>query len=199
MRCDDCREAISARLDGEELPADLAAYESHLTGCAACQAFEASATSLHRAVRVRPADTVPDLSRAIMAKAPRPQATPEWPRYALLAVALTQIVLALPALLFGDDPGASTHVAREIGSFDIALAIGLLVAAWQPRRAVGLLPFATALAGALMLTAALDVAAGRAGAAGEVHHILDLVGLAVLWILSRPAGARFNLRMRLPA
>ena len=66
-------------------------------------------------------------------------------RWALFVVALTQLVLAAPALLLGEDTGATVHVARELGAFDLALAVGLLVAAWQPARAWGLLPVVAAL------------------------------------------------------
>jgi predicted anti-sigma-YlaC factor YlaD len=188
MRCDECREAISAQLDGEEPGAPFPDVEAHVASCAECSRFAVTATELHRAVRVRAADSVPDLSRAILATASRPAAPREWARYVLLTVALTQLVLALPALFLGHDPGASTHVARELGSFDVALGIGWLVAAWRPSRAVGLLPFAAALAGTLMVTAVLDVADGRVGVLGEAHHVLDVVGLVVLWVLSRPTG-----------
>jgi predicted anti-sigma-YlaC factor YlaD len=192
MRCEECREAVSARLDGEASELDAAAADAHLVGCAECRAFEGSATALHRSLRVRPAEPVPDLTAAILAKVPAPSAgrgrvatAREWPRYALFAVALTQLLLALPALLLGHDPGTSAHVARELGSWDVALGIGLLVAAWQPRRAAGLLPFAAALAAALAVTAAFDVAGGRVPIAGEAHHVLDVAGLAVLWVLAR--------------
>ena len=100
-------------------------------------------------------------------------------RYVLLWVGLTQLVLAVPALA-GDDRGASTHVARELGSWAVALAVGLLVVAWQPRRAAGLLPFALALSGAMALTASLDVIAGHAPASGELLHVLDVAGVAAM-------------------
>ena len=190
MRCDDVQDAVSARLDGEALPPgfDDAAVDAHLVTCAACAAFAGGAAAQHRALRVRAADPVPDLTGPILAAvapvAPRP--VREWVRYALLAVAATQLVLALPALVLGDDPDASIHVARELGSFDIALAVGLLWAAWQPRRAAGLLPMVAALAGAMALTAVLDVVGGDAPAGGEAHHLLDLAGLVLLWALAHP-------------
>ena len=191
MRCERCRDAISAQLDGEPTGVPDDELVRHLGACAACQAFARDAEALHRAVRVHAAEPVPDLSAAILARAPRPTATRrEAARYVLLAVALTQLVVALPALVLGHDPGASTHVAREMGSFDVALGFGLLVAAWQPARAAGLLPFAAALAGTLMVTAALDVVDGRVPLGGESHHVLDVVGLVALWMLSRPVGTR---------
>jgi predicted anti-sigma-YlaC factor YlaD len=86
-------------------------------------------------------------------------------------------------------------VARELGSWDVALAVGLLVAAWQPRRAAGLLPFAFALAGATALTAIVDIASGRAPAAGEALHLLDLVSVGALWFAARrPTSLRWPAR-----
>jgi predicted anti-sigma-YlaC factor YlaD len=99
-------------------------------------------------------------------------------------VGLVQVVLAAPPL-FGSVAGTSVHVAREVGSFDLAIGVGLLVVAWQPRRAPGLLPMVAALVGALVFTAALDVTTGRVSVAAEVPHILDLIGLAALWLLAR--------------
>jgi predicted anti-sigma-YlaC factor YlaD len=190
MGCDDIQDALSARLDGEDLPPGLddELVDRHVGGCARCAAFAAGAAAQHRVLRLRPAEPVPDLTSAIIAAtAPaRPQPVREWARFALLAVAATQLVLAVPALLLGDDPGASIHVARELGSFDVAIAVGLLWAAWQPRRAAGLLPLAVALAGAMALTAVLDVVGDDAPAIGEAHHLLDLAGLWLLWSLSRP-------------
>jgi predicted anti-sigma-YlaC factor YlaD len=195
MRCEECREAVSARLDGELTELGAAGLDVHLLACAECRAFERSAIELHRSLRVRPAEPVPDLTSAILAKAPRPDRTPaavaparEWPRYALLAVALTQLIIALPALL-GAASSTTAHASRELSSWDVALGIGLLVAAWQPRRAAGLLPFAAALAAALAVTAVLDAAGGRVPIAREAHHVLDIAGLVVLWVLARTPHA----------
>ncbi len=211
MECDAVREALSARLDGEPSgqPDDL--VDAHLTGCRACTAWSEELATLHRMVRVREAEPVPDLSAAIVAAfdpspADRRRAVARsrrpvlgeavsGTRWALFVVALTQLVLAGPAL-FGDDPGASVHVARELGSFDVALAVGLLVAAWQPARAWGLLPVAAALAAVMAGTAAFDIVDGRASSFGEAHHLLDLAGVALLWLVARdarPAAVRRTL------
>ena len=154
-------------------------------------------------VRVRAAEPVPDLSAAIVeahlpsgraqakvrtASARSPLAEPISPvRWGLFVVALTQLVLAAPSLLLGEDAGATVHVARELGSFDVALAIGLLVAAWQPLRAWGLFPVAAALGLVMLGTAILDVAEGSAAVGGEAHHLLDLAGVALLWMVARDA------------
>jgi predicted anti-sigma-YlaC factor YlaD len=188
MQCDECREILSAALDGEAERA-VPEVEDHLAGCPACTAWEQEAAALHRSVRVRPAERVPDLTAAILAAHLGAEPTwRQWPRYALLAIGLTHLVLAVPGLVLGSEPHATVHIAHELGAWDVALAVGLLVAAWQPRRAAGLLPMALALGIALAFTGTLDVAAGRAAAAGEAHHLLDLAGVVLLWCLARPDG-----------
>jgi predicted anti-sigma-YlaC factor YlaD len=69
----------------------------------------------------------------------------------------------------------------------VALAVGLLVAAWQPARAWGLLPVAAALAAVMAGTAAIDLVDGTATSVGEAHHLLDLAGVAFLWLVARDA------------
>jgi len=197
MDCEHIREALSARLDGEDPGVDEARLDQHVAGCAGCTAWADELGALHRLVRVQPAEAVPDLSEAIMARVPSPAgAAPRGAplgeristvRWALFAVALTQLVLAGPALLLGEDAGASVHVARELGAFDVALAVGLLVAAWQPARAWGLLPVAVALGLVVAVTAVGDVVDGTATAQGEVHHLLELGSLGLLWLVAREA------------
>ncbi|MEO9224690.1 MAG: copper resistance protein CopC [Acidimicrobiales bacterium] len=200
MRCELCREIISAGIDDEPI-GDEREVEAHLASCAECSAFAAGASKLHRRFRIRPAEAVRDHSAEILAAvamhAPRSdharsatQASPDrpergWARYALLWLALTQLALAVPALLFGTDHGADLHVAHEIGSWDAALAFAMLLVAFQPRRATGLLPFVGALSAVLLVTAAIDVAGGHAPAIGEAGHLLTLVGVGLLWLVSR--------------
>jgi predicted anti-sigma-YlaC factor YlaD len=212
MDCAHVREALSARLDGEDPGVDESRLDQHVTGCSGCTAWAEDLGALHRLVRVQPAEPVPDLSAAIMARSPLPPeapapgpprsladgAAPWWApfseristvRWALFALALTQLVLAGPALLLGEDAGASVHAARELGAFDVALAVGLLVAAWQPARAWGLLPVASALAVVMAITAIGDVIDGSATTLGEVHHLLELASLVLLWLVAREARA----------
>ena len=194
MRCDTIREALSARIDGEDPGLGDQVLDEHLAACSACAGWADDLSTLHRIVRVREAEPVPDLSAAILAGTPAVRAPrAPWgerisgPRWALFVVALTQLVLAAPAVLLGQDPGTTVHAARELGAFDVALAIGLLVAAWQPARAWGLLPVVTALALVLGGTAVLDVVRGTTAGLSEVHHLLDLAGVAFLWLVARDA------------
>ena len=110
-----------------------------------------------------------------------------------MAIAVAQIAVAIPALVLGSDAGLPVHTARHIGSFDVALGVGFLYAAWKPSRIPGLLPVVAALVACLVGSSFLDVAAGSTRALGEAQHVLDFVGLAVVWLLSRPAPRRVQL------
>ena len=114
----------------------------------------------------------------------------------LVAIAVLQIAVALPALLLGDDANLPVHIARHLGSFDVALGVGFLVAAWKPQRISGILPVVTALVFCLLASSLLDVLSGATGAGAESHHATDVAGLVVLWLLSRTAVARNNVDAR---
>jgi predicted anti-sigma-YlaC factor YlaD len=190
------RQAISARLDGEDPGLDEAVVYGHLAQCSGCQEFAHDAESLHRAVRLSPAPPMPDLTAQILGAIGHDTTTHEGAatdadtqhvlRWVLVAIAIAQIAIALPALLFGADAGLPVHTARHIGSFDVALGVGFLFAAWRPSRIPGLLPVVVALVVCLVGSSLLDVAAGNTAALGEAQHLTDFVGLAVVWLLSRP-------------
>jgi predicted anti-sigma-YlaC factor YlaD len=205
MRCDLSREAVSARLDGEALPAgvDERALDAHLAGCVDCQAWETSALALHRQARLHAAPVVADRTDAILAALPvtaRPRRVREGVRYALLAIGLTQLLLALPVLLTGEAGGMSTHMAREMAAFEVALGIGLLSVAWRPRLAGGLLPFGIAFAATIVLTSVLDLVGGGTGTGTEAHHVLDLVGVGLVAAVEvRPRSGRRHHHGAVPA
>jgi predicted anti-sigma-YlaC factor YlaD len=64
--CKECREALSARLDNEEELASSAAVDEHLSECPACRRWQAEATALTRALRVRPVVETPDLAAKVL-------------------------------------------------------------------------------------------------------------------------------------
>ncbi|HEX6681644.1 MAG TPA: hypothetical protein VF062_02570 [Candidatus Limnocylindrales bacterium] len=195
--CDQIREALSARLDGEEVGDEAGfapgAIEEHLAGCAECGLWLAKAEEVTRAVRVQLVD-VPDLTAPILAAvradaaAQRAGARAELDkrrRLMRLALALTaalQLALAIPMLL---GLGDIAHDTREAASFDIALAVGFALAAWRPDRARAFVPVAFVLAACLTLTSAFDIIEGAALFAHEIGHVAALAQAALLWGLSR--------------
>jgi predicted anti-sigma-YlaC factor YlaD len=199
MTCMQIHQAISARLDGEDPGLDEATVYAHLATCADCRAFAHHSETLHRRVRLAPAPTVPDLTPGILTAIGTEELAAGEPdtnvalRWILVAIAVAQIAVAIPALIFGSDAGLPVHTARHIGSFDVALGVGFLYAAWKPSRIPGLLPVVAALVVCLLGSSFLDVADGSTRAWGEAQHVLDFVGLAVVWLLSRPAPRRVQL------
>ena len=67
MDCSQMRGAISADLDGEELPVTREALDRHLAACPACREYQAAAVVLNRRVRVSAAPRVPNLTGPILA------------------------------------------------------------------------------------------------------------------------------------
>ncbi|HXY94932.1 MAG TPA: zf-HC2 domain-containing protein [Acidimicrobiia bacterium] len=212
MTCTHIRHAISARLDGEDPGIDDAVVDTHVATCAACRGFVASATRLHRATRLGAAPDVPDLTPAILAAigdagqspapAPPDSAVPETQlalRWVLATIAIVQIAVAVPALVFGSDAGLPVHTARHLGSFELAIAVGFLFAAWRPSRIPGLFPVVAALVACLAASSLLDVIAGNTAALSEAQHATDFAGLVVLWLLSRtlPSWTRATPRTEL--
>jgi predicted anti-sigma-YlaC factor YlaD len=221
VNCEYYRQAISARLDGEDAELEISALETHLATCPDCQEWADAAAGVSRRMRVSLAEPVPDLAPAIMASfaaeaarpAPSPRRGPRLvrprtpvpaspvgiARLGLALVAMAQLAIAVPALL-GSDAGAPVHIAREQGSWALALAVGLLFAAWRPARASGVLPIMAALVACLTVTTLTDVAAGRTVATSEAPHGLAMLGVMLLWVLAHPDfGHRTTHHRQVPA
>lgn len=204
MRCQDCRVALSAVIDGEEPSVPEEPLARHLDGCAPCRRWREAAIELTRAARLSVVRDTPDrtvpLLTALAADRHRREAWAgrrAWLRVALVA---TGVLLALISAqgVFVDHPTmhANHHPAHEVGSFEVALAAGFVFAAWRPSRAWGMLPLAGLVVGLMTLTTGLDLAAERTTAPAEAAHLLLLCGLACMWGLSRggPGTARWILR-----
>jgi predicted anti-sigma-YlaC factor YlaD len=185
--CRSVREALSAAYDAETSLLATATVDRHLGGCPACRRFEAALGPDARRLRLSGA-AVPDLTDAIVTAVAEERLLAPDRRHrdlrVLVAVAgLVQLAIAVPAL-FGLVAGEQ-HLLRETGALQLAVGVGLVFAAWQPRRAAGVLPVATVVVVATALGAAYDVAAGVATVVGELSHLAEVVGLLALWALSR--------------
>lgn len=189
MDCRIARETLSADMDGEVTSDEGVALRIHLSNCRPCQGYEVELRQLHRSVRVRKAEPVPNMVPSVMAKARPPRlGRGEWIRYSLGLVAASNLLLGLPDFLLR--PVVDGHDNRHLGAFTVAVSIGLLFAAMRPERAYGLLPFAAALGFTMLVGAAVDTVQGGQSLLAESTHILDLIGLGLLWLL---AGGRVPL------
>jgi predicted anti-sigma-YlaC factor YlaD len=184
MRCERCREALSARLDDEDPGIDDASVHAHLASCASCRAYESRLVDLHRMTRVRRAEPVPDLSGAVMARMPVPgnphDAVLGWLRSGLTFIGVVTVLLAA-AVIAANDPTNPAHLA----AWDLAFGGALLIAAYQPARARGLLPMAVLLVGSMALASTVDLANGHDPTHGLLFHAAELIGVLFLALMAR--------------
>lgn len=189
MRCPSARELVSAAADDELTPDEEQRLAAHLDSCADCAAYADRLASLTRSFRLRSVPRSPDLTGRIMASSRPPRlGRGGWLRPALAWVGVVVVVQSIDPLVFGDLDGTPTHVARHVGASALALAIGLIYAAWRPERSAGLLPLVAALFGATLAAAVLDTIAGDRTAMAEVVHVAELVGMVLLWLVAGSPG-----------
>jgi predicted anti-sigma-YlaC factor YlaD len=193
MRCTRFREAVSARIDGEDPGLPTRAIDAHLAECPDCRAWADAAAS--PALRSVASPAGPDaLDPALLARLVRPTAaaaparhgllsTLEW-RVVLAVIGLLQVALAWPGGIL-DDGHASIHLAHELTAWDMGLAAGFLVVAWRPARAWGMLPLVGVLVAAMVVTSGFDLVWGHALLGRETVHVLALAGLGCVWALAR--------------
>jgi predicted anti-sigma-YlaC factor YlaD len=174
MRCTRFREAISARIDGEEPGMPIEDVDAHLAVCPECRSL-AAATSPALTAAASPSDPAA-IDPALLARLVGPAAatrtgrsrlmsTLEW-RMVLAGIGLAQLVLAWPGG-FLEGGHASTHLSHELTGWDMGLAVGLLVVAWRPARAWGMLPLVAVLVAATVVASGVDLASGHHCSAGR--------------------------------
>jgi anti-sigma factor RsiW len=189
VNCDQARELLSAAADGEAHLDERRAVHRHVDSCPSCAAHAADIIAIDRLVRVRPAEDVPDLVRAVTTRTrPARLGRGGWLRPALAWLAVVIAAQNLPALVLGNSAGTDAHVSRHLGAFGVALAVGFAFAAWKPQRAFGLLPLVGALVVTMVLSTAFDVLDGGRSALAESVHVTELVGLALLWMIAGSPG-----------
>jgi predicted anti-sigma-YlaC factor YlaD len=197
MDCDRAREAISARIDGEHpgLPGNV--IQAHLASCAECRDWQQRAHEVTRRARLGGRFPDHDLTAQVLAavgpvlagRRPAGQHRNMAQRAGLAVTALAQLAITVPLLILGHDHGAGTHVAHELGAFDLALAIAFAVGAIRPALSAGLAwPCGVAAAG-LVSTAIADLLAGQTFGADEAQHLIAAVGAALLFWQVRTIAA----------
>ncbi len=102
-----------------------------------------------------------------------PRAAWDIPRVALLLSGIAGVLLDVGVLL-----GTATHTSRDVAVLHVAMALGLLVAAWHPERyARGLAPVVAIAAVLLFLPATTGAVTSTAE---ELSHLPVIVGAAAL-------------------
>jgi predicted anti-sigma-YlaC factor YlaD len=195
--CAAARAVLSARVDGEPESAMTEEIAEHLAECPYCAAWQESVHRLTRRVRLTSAralpDRTPELLAAVLAdQSTRPPARSvhRLTRWGLAAAAAAQLVIVIPALILGDaGVGVPVQASRELGAFNLALAVGYLAAALRPTRARGALPLVGAATALLVVLAIIDSALGQTTPLAETPHLIAVAGWALLALLAKGTRA----------
>jgi predicted anti-sigma-YlaC factor YlaD len=188
MSCERWQEAISARVDGEDPGVEPRLLDAHLASCVECRRFETVIDAGIRTARIQPVSSMPDLSRPLTRLNAAADRAASWSivRILLALVALDVVFFAVRDLVVGSDSDAGVHATRHLGAFSIAYAVGLIVVVVRPARARTMLPVAAVLAGALFITATIDLLNGRVPLLSEATHLPELISVLLLWLLANP-------------
>jgi predicted anti-sigma-YlaC factor YlaD len=206
MGCDRIREALSARIDGEDSGLPDGELNAHLDDCADCRGWQQRAHAVTRRARLGGAFLNHDLTPAVLAAVAAPARQRLATRGALIVLAAGQFAIAAPMLFLGHDHDAGVHAAHELGSFNMALAIAFAVGAIRPALSAGLAWVCGFAAAGLVATAIADLISGQAIGADEAQHLVAAAGAALLVWQARaqsretagpaiaPATVRFEVR-----
>jgi predicted anti-sigma-YlaC factor YlaD len=196
--CTQCKEALSARLDGEESAAPGCTIDAHLATCAACRRFADEAARVTRLARTAVATQDPDVVETVLAAAPRSRR----PRLAtalrvmLGLVGLAQLGVAVVGVLTAQSGGHGSqgivlggasvaHFAHESAAWNLALGVGFLWIAWRSPQTSGMVPTLATFVAALAALVVLDVVAERVHPERFLLHGLVVLGLILVLVLDR--------------
>jgi predicted anti-sigma-YlaC factor YlaD len=198
--CEQYREALSARLDGEDHPAERAAADRHLAGCVECRIWLDRATALNRLARTSVVPPPMTVDEDLLAAAPGPGRArlAGTLRIALGVVGIAQFLLGAAQIAGIGDAGhphgldvvlggGPDHLWHESAAWNVALGAGFAWIAIRRTRPLGLVPTLTAFVAVLTLLSVNDAIAGRVDVARILSHGLILVGYLIILGLSRPA------------
>ncbi|WP_051399994.1 zf-HC2 domain-containing protein [Haloechinothrix halophila] len=205
MTCEECREQLSARLDGEETPGLRAEVDTHVAACAACREWQDAAARVTRLARMAVARPSPDLVDAVLAARPT-----RWRhrlrlslRVVLALLGMGQLVLAALTLLGATvwAHSGEIHQSHEFAAWNLALGVGFLWIAFRVAKPSGIVPTLAAFVLALTVLEIIDVVSGHIELVRLLSHALVQAGLVVVVALAdpRPGGRWFRRREPRPA
>jgi predicted anti-sigma-YlaC factor YlaD len=195
------REALSARLDGEDEPVGRAALDAHLAGCPACRRWWDDAAAVNRLVRTGPVAAGVDVTEAVLPAAPG-----RWRarvalglRLALGLLGIAQLVLGVlqitmlrsieASLLHGTAVDGATpgHLWHESAAWNVAIGGAFLWITVRRGPPVGIVPMLTVFIVALAVLSGADVIASLVEPLRLASHGFVLIGYLIVLLLSWPA------------
>jgi predicted anti-sigma-YlaC factor YlaD len=205
VQCDECREILSARLDGEDRAGEAAAADAHVANCDACAQWGEDAATVTRLVRLAsvpaPVATSDQLDPdrldperlAAAAPGPNQRRLAMILRWALGLLGMVQFLLGIAQVSLMADAGHRhdlgvnpAHLWHESAAWNIAVGAGFGWIALRRTSPHALLPLLTAFVAMLVLLSANDALVGTVDGARLVSHAFVVAGYLVLVALSRP-------------
>jgi predicted anti-sigma-YlaC factor YlaD len=191
VECVRYREALSARIDGEDEAIDPALVDAHLASCAACRDWEREALAVTRLVRLQPMPASPPPVSRLMAGFPKQRRRLVLVLRALLgAFGAAQFVLGITqaaSAATATHLHGSGHVFHESAAWNVAIGAGFAWIATRRATPAGALPMLTAFVALLALLSTSDLMAGTVETTRLISHGFVLAGYAIVIALSRPA------------
>jgi predicted anti-sigma-YlaC factor YlaD len=210
--CEQCREELSARLDGEDDPAQRPAVDAHVSGCEECQRWSDDAAAVTRLIRMSVVTAGPPAIReTVLDAAPGPgrSRVAGGLRIALGVLGAAQFALGMAQVSAVSAAGhdhagvgvSSAHLWHESAAWNVALGAGFGWIAVRRSRPSGLVPLLTAFVGLLILLSANDYWMGQVDGSRLFSHGLIVAGYLIVVALTRPSfdfGEPPPQRMRAP-
>ena len=194
--CAECREALSARLDGEDDPRERAEVDAHLAGCAECARWLDRASVVSRMARMSTVAPGPGISDEVLDAAPGRgrRRLADGLRILLGALGFAQFALGMAQLTtfsaIHDHLGLSgapdsSHLWHESAAWNVAIGAGFGWIAIRRTRSAGLMPLMTAFVVLLTLVSVGDLWQGQVDRTRLMSHIMVVLGYLVLVALGR--------------
>lgn len=183
--CEEYREALSARLDNEEGPEDARQpVDLHLEYCIECALWYDDAALITRRTRTTAAVTWPDVTDAVLAKAPADAA--DIPGRLRAGMGVIGALLGVSGLLALAAHGAGeVWAGYDTAAWNLGLAAGFGAVAARRVQPAGLVPLLATFVAVLSFGHVSDLLAGHASAGGVVTHALAALGLVLVVLLGR--------------
>jgi predicted anti-sigma-YlaC factor YlaD len=203
MRCSTCRDALSARLDGEPpaVRSDAAiadaAVDAHVAACADCRAWEADASMITRLARVGGVIPAAGVPTGVLDSTPRPTRArlARVLRVALGVLGAGQVLLGVAqiagtldgTMTVAMDGATEAHMMHESAAWNVATGAAYLFIAWRRTRPAAVLPVLSAFVGVLVIISLGDAVDGAVGLGRLATHGPLLAGYLVVIAMSRPS------------
>jgi predicted anti-sigma-YlaC factor YlaD len=182
-------EQVSASADGELTEPERAAADAHAAACLKCAGSLKATALLRSALRPAPAASTSlpaGIEPTRLNGQERRWLSGRWARRLLLVAAIVIVAEAIPAYVRGEGLSAESHAARHLAAWQIGFGVGLFVAAWLSRMSHAMLALAATFATLTVIATAIDLVGGHSGPLAESVHLVELIGIFLLWRLTPP-------------